>query len=315
MAKCLVLGADGFIGYHLTMGLLAAGHEVRAFDRMRNGRPFNLPEEQPRMELFPGDFLNTNDLNQALEGMEYVFHLVSTTNPAVSAKDPLLDIRTNLRMSVELMQLCVQHHVKRFIFPSTGGAIYGQNVDHSLKETELTEPVSPYAIGKLAIEGYLRFFKHAHNLDYLAFRISNPFGVRQNVVGSQGVIPIFMNLLNRNQPLTVFGDGSMVRDYIYVTDNTDGLIRAFDQPAQHSIYNLGSGAGLSVARLVTLLEEVTGKKAQVNHLPSRPADIHRVVLDVSRFEKEFGTLAKTPMEKALAATWEFVRQKEDEKSL
>jgi len=311
MAKCLVLGADGFIGYHLSMGLLAAGHEVRAFCRLRDCKPMNLPQEHDGLQLFPGDFFNRNDVDEALEGIDYVFHLVSTTNPATSAKDPLLDIETNVRMSVELFQLCVAHRVKRVIFPSTGGAIYGRDVDHSFKEDELTEPISPYAIGKQAIEGYQRFFKYAHGLDYLSFRISNPFGERQNVVGSQGVIPIFMNLMRQDLPLTVFGDGSMIRDYIFVNDLTDAIVRSFDQPIKHHVYNLGHGSGLSLSELIATLEHTTGKKAQVDTRPSRPSDIHKVVLDVSRFEAEFGKLAKTPFEKALAVTWASVEQRKE----
>ena len=313
MAKTLVLGADGFIGYHLTMGLLEAGHSVRAFSRMRDGKATNLPQERANLELFPGDFFNREDLDRALDGVDYVFHFVSTTNPAISAKDPLLDIRTNMRMSVELFQLCASHKVKRVIFPSTGGAIYGRDAERAFTEEDLTEPISPYAIGKLAIEGYQRFFKQVHDLDYLTLRISNPFGERQNVVGSQGVIPIFMNLIKQGLPLNVFGDGSTVRDYISVGDLTKAIVRSFDQPAKHRLYNLGSGTSLSINELIAVLENTMGKKAQINYHPARPADTRRVVLDVSRFESEFGKVASTPFEEAVRATWKFVEQRKDPK--
>src|SRR4051794_25851995 len=128
MANCLVLGADGFVGSHVAEALAEAGHQVRAVDRLRSSRPLNLPADHPNIELRPADFLNRHDLDTALEDMQYVFHFVSTTNPAASAKDPLIDVDTNIRMSVVLMQLCVQHNVRRLIFPSTGGAIYGQDL-------------------------------------------------------------------------------------------------------------------------------------------------------------------------------------------
>lgn len=311
MAKCLVLGADGFIGYHLTMGLLNAGHEVRAFCRLREGKPINLPEEHSSMELFSGDFFKQGDLDRALSGIEYVFHLVSTTNPATSAQNPLLDIETNVRMSVELFQLCAAHKVRRVIFPSTGGAIYGRAVEHAFSEHDVAEPISPYAIGKQAIEGYLRFYDQAHDLDYLSFRISNPFGERQNIVGSQGVIPIFMKHLKDGSALTLYGDGSMIRDYIFVTDLTDAIVRSFDKPAKHHLYNLGNGLGVSLNQLIEKLERTTGMKAKIDSRPSRPSDIQNVVLDVSRFESEFGKLAKTPFEKALSTTWAFVKQRKE----
>jgi len=257
MANCLVLGADGFVGSHVAEALAEAGHQVRAVDRLRSSRPLNLPADHPNIELRPADFLNRHDLDTALEDMQYVFHFVSTTNPAASAKDPLIDVDTNIRMSVVLMQLCVQHNVRRLIFPSTGGAIYGQDLSTPLRETDLTEPVSPYGIGKLAIEGYLRYFRQSHGLDSLVFRLSNAYGERQNVVGSQGAIPIFLNLVEQGLPVRVFGDGTMVRDYIYISDLVTMMVKAFDRPLENDTYNVGSGAGLTVNELIDCIRQVT----------------------------------------------------------
>jgi UDP-glucose 4-epimerase len=311
VAKCLVLGGDGFIGYHLVMALLREGHEVRSFDRLKGGAPVNLPAKQAGLELMAGDFLSVSDLDEALAGREYVFHLVSTTNPAVSVTDPMVDIETNLRMSVELLKLCVKHKVKRVIFPSTGGSIYGYALDRPLTERDPTEPITPYAVCKLAIEGYLRFFKQSHDLDYLALRISNPYGPRQNVAGSQGVIPIFMDRLRQDLPVTMYGDGSMVRDYIYVGDLADALVGAFQRPAKFTVYNVGSGEGLSLSDLLKRIEAATGRAAKVERQPHRASDVKKALLDVSRFEAEFGKLAKTDLDTALAATWKYVHERKD----
>jgi UDP-glucose 4-epimerase len=306
MANCLALGADGFIGSHVVEALAKAGHQVRAFDRLKSTVPLNLPVDSANIQLCPGDFLNRHDLDMALEDMQYVFHFVSTTNPAASAKDPLIDVDTNIRMSVVLMQLCVAHNVKRLIFPSTGGAIYGQDLPRPLRETDPTEPVSPYGIGKLAIEGYLRYFRESHGLDALVLRLSNAYGERQNVVGSQGAIPIFLNLIEQGLPIKVFGDGTMVRDYVYISDLAGMVVEAFDRPHQYDTYNVGSGEGASVNELIDCLKQVTGREVKVEYLPARPTDVQHVVLDTARYAKEFGKPQLMSLVQGLEETWHYV---------
>ena len=306
MARCLVLGADGFIGSHVAEALAKAGHLVRAFDRFKSPVPLNLPTDNPEIQLCPGDFLNRHDLDVALEDTQYVFHFVSTTNPAASAKDPLIDVDTNIRMSVVLMQLCVEHNVKRLVFPSTGGAIYGQDLSRPLRETDLTEPVSPYGIGKLAIEGYLRYFRQSHGLDSLVFRASNAYGERQNVVGSQGAIPIFLNLIAQGLPIKVFGDGTMVRDYVYISDLAAMVVEAFDGTHQFDTYNLGSGVGVSLNELIDSLRQVTSRDVKVDYLPARRTDVQHVVLDTARYANEFGKPQMMSLAQGLEETWRYV---------
>lgn len=303
---CVVLGADGFIGSHLTEALAARGQRVRAFDRFPDGVPRNLQFDECT-ELMQGDFLNRSDLAAAVAGAEYVFHFVSTTTPATSAHDPLVDVETNLRMTVELLQLCAAARVRRVIFPSTGGAVYGRGRADPFSEDDRADPISPYAICKLAIEGYLRFFHQAHRLDYLALRIGNPYGERQNIVGSQGVIPIMLNRLYHGEPLTVIGDGSMVRDYVYIDDLVEMIVRVFDRRTRHRLYNLGSGRGVSVSEIVEAIATTTGETPKIERLPDRPTDAHRVVMDVSRFVDEFGTTTATTLEEGIARTWAYVR--------
>ena len=314
MSNCLVLGADGFIGSHLVDVLAAAGHQVRAVDRFKGGAGVNLTQERPNVQLVTGDFLNREDLDAALENIDYVFHFVSTTTPATSAKDPMIDIDTNVRGSVQLMQLCVEHNVKRIIFPSSGGAIYGQDFPRPINEGDATEPVSPYAIGKLTIEGYLRYFQETHNLDHLALRISNPYGVRQNLVGNQGVIPIFLNLIRQGLPLNVFGDGGMIRDYLYITDLIEMIVGIFDKPTKYRTYNLGTGKGLALKDMIEYMKQITGNKVVVNYFPSRPTDVEHVLLDIKRYRKEFGDPELLAIHDGIKKTWDYVLSKAEEES-
>lgn len=307
MAKCTVLGADGFIGSHLVEALVVQGHTVKAFDRFKNGQPASLPKNLVGVEIVAGDFLNRHDLEEVVKGSDYVFHLVSTTTPATSGLDPLLDIETNIRMSVELFEICRQHKVKRVIFPSTGGAIYGRDQEEAFRESDLAQPLSPYAIGKLAIEGYLAYYQHAYGLDYLALRISNPYGERQNIVGNQGVIPIFLNLIKHNQPLNIYGDGSNIRDYIYIKDLVRIIADIFEKPTKHRLYNIGSSEAVSLLDLIKSMETTTGKKIKIVHKPMRPTDVHTVRLDLERLNDEFDGLELTDLHHGLAKTWQYIK--------
>lgn len=304
MAKCLVLGANGFIGSHLVDQLRAANHEVRAFDRFRDDTVrFNA---DPAIDVVSGDFLNRNDLHTALEGMEYVFHFISTTTPITSDADPLIDVETNIRMSIELLQECTEStSVKRVIFASTGGAIYGLNSSELTSEEITPLPISPYAIGKLTIEHYLRYFEKKHCLSSLVYRISNPYGTRQNPQHKQGVIPIFLKQLADGEPLTIMGDGTMVRDYLYVEDVAALITNSFQQ-AKANLYNLGSGHGVSVNDLVAVMQSVTGKQIQQSQVAVPPTFVEKIVLDTSKFEHEFNQKPATSLEDGIKKTWDYI---------
>lgn len=306
MAHCLVLGGNGFIGSHLVDGLVARGHKVRAFDRFGGNKPRFKSGQQ--VEQYGGDFLNMADLAEALDGIEYVFHFISTTTPASAENDPLIDVETNIHASIELFQLCVEKGVKRIIFASTGGAIYGQSSTIPCSEDNMPLPVSPYAIGKLTIEHYLRYFKVKHGLDSVVLRISNPYGERQPLHRKQGVIPIFLENIAAGRPITVLGDGSMVRDYIYVRDVTEMIADMFAKPAQYDVYNIGSGDGVSVSQLVEAVQQASGKQAEVQHAPVPSTFVSKVVLDTRRFSEEFSLRPQTDLATGLKATYDYIQK-------
>lgn len=185
MGKTLVLGANGFIGSHLVDTLARRGDDVVAFIR-----PGSRPKWQHSkgVEVFYGDFLNRSDLQACLNDVDYVYHFISTSTPATTENDPIIDIDTSVRMSVEFFQLCIDSGVKHVFFASTGGSIYGDNPNPPYSENDQTLPFSPYAIGKLSVENYLRYFKKKYGLSSTIFRISNPYGERQPFHRKQGVV-------------------------------------------------------------------------------------------------------------------------------
>lgn len=309
MSKCLVLGANGFIGSHLVDSLIKQNYSVRAFDRFGD-RPVNfLPSGH--IEIFTGDFLNRADLTEALDKVDFVFHLVSTTTPATAENDPLVDIDTNVHNTIQLLEECVAHRIKKIFFASTGGAIYGDiDANKPLNEQTNPQPVSPYAIGKLTIEHYLRYFNRKFGLPTLTFRISNPYGERHSPINRQGVIPIFLHQIANNEPITLLGDGSMVRDYLYVGDVAELIAKTFEK-AKEPLYNLGSGRGVSLNELLEVIKEVTKRKVKIERQPKPATFVQKVVLDVSRFKNEFGLEPQTPLEDGIRKTWNYVLKTQD----
>lgn len=305
MKKILILGADGFLGSNLAKSLLAdKGCEIRAFDLFKDGISRNLVGLEKKLEIFPGNFLNRSDLKKALEDIDIVFHYISLTTPGSSMKDPLIDVETNIKGTIVLLEECVKAKVKKIIFSSSGGAIYGNQEKDKLNEDDPQNPISPYAISKLAIEKYLEYYRINRGLDYLILRYSNPYGPGQNVVGSQGIIPIFLNLARQGKEITVFGDGKNVRDYIFIDDaieNTKKL--AFKQNAKYRVYNIGKGEGATIDEVVEAIQRATGKKLKIKKMPARSIDVRKIMLDTSRAEEEIKYLRGVNLDDGIKRTW------------
>lgn len=310
MANCLVLGANGFIGGHLVDALAEDGHFVRCFDRYKTDDLSFANQEHHDVEIFRGDFLSTDSIEKSLEGIEYVFHFISTTNPLTAENDPVFDLETNVKMSIELFKLCAKKDIKKVIFASTGGAMYGNvDIQGPISEDVYPKPISPYAIGKLSIENYLRYFEVKHGLPYLVLRISNPYGPRQNTLSGQGVIPIFLERIKASEPITVYGDGSMVRDYIYVGDVASLIAQNFEKDTNGSVYNLGAGKGYSINDLIDVIQRVTGAEAKIESRPTPATFVQSVVLDTSRFLADFQVGTELiELEKGIEKTWQNLNQ-------
>ena len=300
MSRCVVIGANGFIGSHLVDTLALAGHDVTAFDRFSSG---TISYGSSNVRRLTGDFLSRSDLQQALKNQQYVFHFLSTTNPAVSDREPTLDIRTNISQSVELFQTCVDSGVEKVFFASTGGAIYGDQGAELHRETDITLPISPYGIGKLTLENYLLYFQRKFGLNSVSLRISNPYGPRQHPNRKQGLIPIALMQIAKREPVIRFGSGSMVRDYVYVEDVARMVTAMVGRPTNHQTYNIGSGNGHTINEIFGLITAVTGRDFEIIEESIPPTFVDTVVLDTARFRAEFDLVALTALEAGIERTW------------
>lgn len=305
--KCLVLGGDGFLGSHLVDDLVERGYDVRVFDRFHQGRIKNLNHLKGKIEFHKGDFLKKQDLSRALRGIDYVFHFVSLSTPASTANDPQREIKLNLEGTLQLLDLCVKHGVQKVIFPSSGGAVYGDALDEVANETTQARPMSPYAVTKLAIEEHLHFYRRQHGLQFIIYRIANPYGERQDPNGIQGAIPIFMKHMMKNETIELYGN--TVRDYIYIKDVTGFIAENFAEQHQNSTYNVGSGRGVALFELVLMLSKTTQAVPRIKRLDKRPFDVQKIVLDISRVSEEFGFYPMTSLEVGLEKTAAYLKQK------
>lgn len=311
MSKIIIFGANGFIGKHLVQRLSqTSDHKIVAFGRFsdyQRGAVSPL-KEYPNVQIVAGDFFNRSEVAAVLDGADYVFHLISTTTPATSNDDPFIDVQTNVLGSIELFELCAERNVKKIIFLSSGGTVYGDINSDAITEQAIPQPRSPYGIGKLTIEHYLRYFKFTSKLDYTVYRVANPYGPGQNIYGKQGVIPIFMHKFLTGQPITIFGTGDMVRDYIYVEDLANMIVESYARINHHDIYNLGSGKGVTVNQIIKAIETCSGHSVEKNYLPAPPTFLQKSVLSVDRYIGEFKIRPTTSLDNGIKKTWEYVKE-------
>jgi UDP-glucose 4-epimerase len=299
--QCLVLGGKGFIGSHLVDGLVAAGHAVRVLDRP-NLAPLSDPATVAKVEWFDGDSTSETDVRQALEGCDICYHLVSTTLPKSSNADPLFDVETNVIGTLRLLTHAVRLGVKKVVFVSSGGTVYGVPQVVPIDEYHPTEPISSYGITKLAIEKYLHLFFDLHKLDYTILRVSNPFGERQRTRAHQGAIAIFLGKVLRGETVDIFGDGSTVRDYVYIGDVTNALLRAGIHKGSQRLFNIGSGVGLTLNDVLDEIERATGLTSKRNYAPARGFDVPRNILSIARAKADMGWEPHTSFADGLTRT-------------
>ena len=296
--RAMVLGGTGFIGSHLVDRLLADGHQVRVFARS----PERFRPPLPAVDYRQADLADIPALVEALTGIEVVYHLVSTTVPSTSNRDPVFDIESNLVGMVRLLQVARDSGVRRLVYLSSGGTVYGTPQVLPIPESHPLHPICSYGIVKAAAENYLHMFHELHGLDYLVLRASNPYGERQGHYGVQGVIGTFLNQIRRGEELEVWGDGTLVRDYIHVDDLARLCVKA-GESARLGIYNAGSGRGYSIREVLACIEQAVGRKPVVTWREGRGFDVPRVVLDIARAEADFGWRPEIDLAEGIRRTW------------
>ncbi|MGQ3889919.1 NAD-dependent epimerase/dehydratase family protein [Legionella sp. CNM-1927-20] len=280
LLKCLIIGGGGFIGSHLVEALINQEYKVRVFNRSSN-LPFT-DGLLKKIEFIQGDFTNEAALINALNDCDVCFHLISTVLPKSSNIDPIYDIQTNLVGTVKLLDYAVQARIKKIVFLSSGGTVYGYPKQLPIDEDHPTNPLCSYGITKLAIEKYLELYHQLYGLKYIILRLANPFGEKQRTNASQGIIPIFLKKILRNEKVEIWGNGSIIRDYIYISDVVNALIKTIPYQGAERIFNIGSGEGRSINDILEAIESALGQTVKKHFTTGRVFDVPASVLAIDR---------------------------------
>lgn len=303
--SCIIFGGAGFIGSHIAEDLLKQGMKVTIFDKL-NASTRNIDGFLEKVEFLEGDFNNKVDINKALKNKDYVVHLVSSTLPASSNLNPFYDVESNLISSLNLFESCVNYHVKRVVFISSGGTVYGNPEKLPINEKHPTNPMSSYGITKLTIEKYLSLYKSLKGLDYRILRFSNPFGERQNPLLTQGLIAHLLHRIKHKKPVEIWGNGKVVRDYFYIKDGARSISKAIHDRSKNYIYNISSNKGLSVNQILDKFRRILGLDFRVNYTPSRKFDVKTNILDNRLAKKYLKWNNETEFNEALKNTWRYI---------
>ncbi|MFX1512840.1 MAG: GDP-mannose 4,6-dehydratase [Promethearchaeota archaeon] len=307
----LVTGGCGFIGSHLVDLLINKGHSVRILDNLSTGNLANIQhhENTPACEFIEGDIRDKELLRKIMKDVEVIYHYSAQSSVHRSVKDPLLDMDINIRGSLNIAQIAVEKSVDRIIYASTGGAIYGRSQQFPTDEATTTEPESPYGISKFSSEKYFLLFHQIYGIGISCMRYANIYGPRQDPRGEAGVISIFLSQILKNEPLTIYGDGSHTRDYLYVQDAVKAAYAALSSRA-NGVFNIGTGKETSVNEIASAVLKITQTNNKIIHLPERPGEVERSCLDSTLAKKTFDWEFDTSFEEGIAKTWQWVKKSE-----
>lgn len=297
--RVLVTGGAGFIGSHVVEGLLGGGHEVAVVDDLSSGRQENVAEGA---EFFRGDVRDGCGEVFREFRPEAVVHHAAQIDVRRSVAEPDFDAEVNVLGTLRLLENCLKSGTERFVFASTGGAIYGEQDLFPADEGHPQRPISPYGVSKLTGEKYLHYYAVQHGLRYAALRYANVYGPRQDPHGEAGVVAIFCGRLARGERATINGNGEQTRDYVYVGDVARANVLAVEGDAPSGAYNIGTGHETSVNELYRLLCEESGRDLPPRHGPGKPGEQLRSCIDPALAGRTLGWRPETDLASGLKET-------------
>lgn len=305
----LVTGGAGFIGSHIADALIGAGHRVVALDDLSSGKRENVPAPATFIE---GDIRDRNLIKRIFRehSIDIVNHHAAQIDVRKSVTDPSFDAEVNILGSLNLLEASRTHGIKRFIFSSTGGAIYGEQQYYPADEEHPQQPISPYGIAKRAVELYLDYYQSVHGLQYTAFRYTNVYGPRQDPHGEAGVVAIFANAMLAGRPATIFGDGMQTRDYIYVGDIVRAHLQLLEKGSGAAIYNISTGIETSVNRLHQILSGlITDGESKPTYAEARKGELERSVCSYDKINAALGWKPEIALADGLKLTIDYFRER------
>ncbi|HEX9916615.1 MAG TPA: NAD-dependent epimerase/dehydratase family protein [candidate division Zixibacteria bacterium] len=304
MARIVVTGGAGFIGSHVADEFIRQKHRVVIIDNLSTGFEKNI---NPRAKFYKVD-INNSVIDKIFkrEKPDILCHHAAQIDVRKSVENPISDAQGNILGSLNLFESCVRHKVKKVIFASTGGAIYGEQAYFPADESHPAKPLSPYGIAKLSIESYLYFYAEVYGLNYICLRYANVYGPRQNSWGEAGVVAIFARKMLNDDKAFINGDGKQTRDFVYVNDVVKANLLALDYP-KNNTFNIGTGIETDINTIFRLIKKETGNNQKELHLPAKKGEQKRSVLDFSRARKDLKWRPKMDLAEGIKKTVEYFK--------
>jgi len=306
MERVVIIGAGSFIGKNLIKELHASYRLKLVETNLRYIEDVLCTLDRGDIEQEEREFSPDTDYEALFDPGDIVIHLASSTNPTTSNVDIFREISTNVLSSARMFDACVTRGVKRVVFASSGGTVYGKNVRCPIKETDQTDPINSYGLQKLTIEKMLYVYNITRGLDYRIARLSNPYGPYQRPNGKLGVVTTFLYNALKGKAINVYGDGSVVRDFIYIGDAVKAIRPLIERECRHRVYNIGSGRGMSIQNVLQIIKEEVGGEIKVTFGEGRSVDVPENYLDISRFNSEFNEGAPMSLAEGIHLTRRFL---------
>lgn len=304
----VLFGAAGFIGTNLIMELARdPENSITAVDRsIEFFRPLDALGI-PGLQMIEADLTLDADYESLVRDQDIVYHLISTTVPTTSNRAIAEELKGNVVLSANLFEACVHQKVKKVVFLSSGGTVYGKEAACPLAEETPTNPITSYGVQKITIEKLLYLYHYMYGLDYRIIRLANPYGPYQRPNGILGAVTTFIYKALRGEEIQVFGDGSVIRDFIYIDDAVKGILKIVNGANKHHTYNLGSGYGTSINQVIDTIQDVLGLGINVKHIEARKVDVPINYLDIGRFETDYGELNPVELKEGIRKTADFMK--------
>ncbi len=300
--KVLVTGGAGFIGSHIVDLLIANGHQVTIVDNLSAGRKENV---NPKAEFYNLDITSTELEKAFKQSPEAVIHCAAQIDVNLSISNPKQDADINIGGTLAILKLCRKYRIKRFIYLNSA-AEAGDPIEFPITENTPISPISPYGISKAAAHQYIRILSRQYGISAISLRLSNVYGPRQGTTGEGGVVSIFGKGLHNQKNATIFGDGEQTRDFIYVEDAAEAILKALTS-IQEGQYNVGTGIETSINKLFKVMSELTESEKVPAYAPARPGDIRRSVFSIGKIKKELNWEPKTTLKEGLKKTLESLK--------
>ena len=304
----ILLGAAGFIGTNLAIRLSETGRDhITLIDKDKSFFKHIEKLKLNNIEIKQSEFEEDTDFKSFLKQQDVVYHLISTTVPTTSNQRIPDELSKNIITTSRMLEACVECGVKKVVFISSGGTVYGKESSCPLKEETPTYPITSYGVQKITIEKLLYLYKYTHKLDYRVIRLANPYGPYQRPNGILGAVTTFTYKALKNEEIVVYGDGTVIRDFIYIEDAVRGIINIVEGESEYTTFNLGSGYGTSIHEVIDTIEEVLGTDLNIIYKEARKVDVPVNYLDISRYEKAYGRLNPSDLKNGILKTAEFIK--------